>query len=490
MSKTVEVSREVINRTLLRRLPTGLVLMGTALGLNVLGAIAPPTPQANRLLPLGATQALAQDAEEQISIRVYEDASPAVVSIGAGNGSGSGTIIRSDGLILTNAHVLRDNRTVRVQLADGREFTGEVIGYGDNGLDLAAIQLQDAPNDLPTLPIAPSGAVRVGQRAFAIGNPFGLQGTLTVGIVSRLDTNRGLIQTDAAINPGNSGGPLLNSNGQLIGVNTAIYSIGGSSGSIGIGFAITRDQVQSFIQAVESGAAPTTATRPQGEGRPPRPIAMDGNPVSGEIDSESSVLDYDNSYYNRYTFEGQAGDEVVIDMMSDSLNPYLILLSPQGRSLAQDNNSGQDNNARLMITLPDSGIYTIFANTFRAGDQGTYQLRLSRRDAPTVAALPDVILQEQGQLGPGSNTLNDGSYYNEYRFSGQAGQQISVQMVGSFEPFVMVLDANDNLLARRRGQGPSQSAEIVLTLPRNGTYRIIANAFHPGEGGRYEVTVR
>ncbi len=488
-----------MNRTLLRRLPTGLVLMGTALGLNVLGAIAPSAPQANRLVPLAATHALAQDADEQISIRVYEEASPAVVSIGSGNGSGSGTIIRSDGLILTNAHVLRDNGTVRVQLADGREFTGEVIGYGDDGLDLAAIQLQDAPNDLPTLPIAPSGAVRVGQRAFAIGNPFGLQGTLTVGIVSRLDTNRGLIQTDAAINPGNSGGPLLNSNGQLIGVNTAIYSVGGSSGSIGIGFAITRDQVQTFVQAVESGTAPTTATRPQGEGRPPQPIAVDGNPVSGEIDSDSSVLEYDNSYYNRYTFDGQAGDEVIIDMMSDSLNPYLILLSPQGRSLAQDNNSGQNNNARLMITLPDSGTYTIFANTFQAGDRGAYQLRLSRSDSssvaaspndpPSVSAAPSVILRERGQLGPGSNTLRDGSYYNEYQFSGQAGQEVTVRMVGSFEPFLVVFDADNNPIAQDRGDGTSEPAEVVLTLPRSGTYRIIANAYYPGEGGRYEVIV-
>lgn len=487
----VEVSREVMNRILLRRLPTGLVLMGTALGLNVLGAIAPSTPQVNRLVPLAATHALAQDAEEQISIRIYEEASPAVVSIGSGDGSGSGTLIRSDGLILTNAHVLRDNSTVRVQLADGREFTGDVIGYGDDGLDLAAIQLQDAPNDLPTLPIAPSGAVRVGQRAFAIGNPFGLQGTLTVGIVSRLDTNRGLIQTDAAINPGNSGGPLLNSNGQLIGVNTAIYSLGGSSGSIGIGFAITRDQVQSFVQAVESGNAPTTATQPQGVGRPPRPIAINGDPISGEIDGESSVLEYDNSLYNRYTFDGQVGDEVVIDMTSDSLNPYLILLSPQGRSLAQDNNSGQNDNARLMVTLPERGTYTILANTFQAGERGTYQLRLSRSsDSPAVAVSPNVILQERGQLGPGSNTLQDGSYYNEYRFSGQAGQEVTVRMVGSFEPFLVVFDADDNPIAQNRGDGTAEPAEVVLTLPHSGTYRIIANAYYPGEGGSYEVIVR
>jgi S1-C subfamily serine protease len=166
---------------------------------------------------------LAQDNTEETNVRVYEQASPAVVSIDTEKTNGSGTIITPDGLVLTNAHVVAEETTVNVVLADGQEMVADVVAFGDVGLDLAVLQIRDARN-LPTVPIAASGSVKVGQRAFAIGNPFGqFQGTLTVGIVSRIDQDRNLIQTDAAINPGNSGGPLLNSQGELIGVNTAIF---------------------------------------------------------------------------------------------------------------------------------------------------------------------------------------------------------------------------------------------------------------------------
>jgi S1-C subfamily serine protease len=142
--------------------------------------------------------------------------------------------------------------------ADGNQYAGEVIGYGETGLDLAVVRIQG--NDFPTVRIAEPGSVRPGQQVFAIGNPFGrFQGSITQGIVSRLDRDQGLIQTDASINPGNSGGPLLNRNGELIGVNTAIYAPRGSTGNIGIGFAIPVEQIQPFLAAVNQGAAPQTA---------------------------------------------------------------------------------------------------------------------------------------------------------------------------------------------------------------------------------------
>ena len=122
------------------------------------------------------------ETEEDINVRVYRDASPAVVSIETPTGTGSGSIVSEDGLILTNAHVVSQIREVVVVLADGRRVTGDVIAFGEGGLDLAAIQLRDE-NDLPTIPLAEVTAVQVGQRAFAIGNPFGqFQNTLTIGM--------------------------------------------------------------------------------------------------------------------------------------------------------------------------------------------------------------------------------------------------------------------------------------------------------------------
>ena len=165
-----------------------------------------------------------------------------------GIGVGSGFVIEDDGYIVTNNHVVADAAEVKVRLADEREFDAEVIGT-DPQTDLALIKI-DATG-LPELTLGDSDAIRVGEDVIAVGNPFGLGGTVTRGIVSALarDINAGpyvdFIQTDAAINRGNSGGPLLNLEGEVIGVNSAIYSPNG--GSVGVGFAVPSNTVETVI---------------------------------------------------------------------------------------------------------------------------------------------------------------------------------------------------------------------------------------------------
>jgi S1-C subfamily serine protease len=161
-------------------------------------------------------------------------------------GTGSGFIIQSDGLILTNAHVVNRADTVTVTLRDGRNFTGKVLGQ-DQLTDVAVVKIQ--ANNLPAVNLGNSEQLRPGEWAIAIGNPLGLDNTVTAGIISATgrsssdvgvpDKRIGFIQTDAAINPGNSGGPLLNQKGQVIGMNTAI--IGGAQG---LGFAIPINRAQ------------------------------------------------------------------------------------------------------------------------------------------------------------------------------------------------------------------------------------------------------
>jgi serine protease Do len=182
-------------------------------------------------------QAATRNADESTIIRVARQASPAVVSVETrGVGAGSGVIIRRDGVILTNAHVVGNAQSVEVGLADGRRSTGRVLGR-DPRLDIAVVRVD--LNDLPAAPFGDSDKLEVGQTAVAIGNPIGLDRTVTVGIVSAINRSPrgfelgGLIQTDAAINPGNSGGPLLDSQGRVIGINSAILR-----GTTGLGFAI------------------------------------------------------------------------------------------------------------------------------------------------------------------------------------------------------------------------------------------------------------
>lgn len=195
--------------------------------------------------------------EEKNNISVYEKVADGVVNVTStvvqmdfffnafpSQGSGSGSIIDTRGHILTNHHVAANSQKLEVTLADGSKWPAKLVG-SDPDSDLAVIKI-DAPREkLKVIPMGDSKNLRIGQKVLAIGNPFGLERTLTTGIVSSLGRTirseegslmEDIIQTDAAINPGNSGGPLLNSDGEIVGINSAIISPSG--GSVGIGFAI------------------------------------------------------------------------------------------------------------------------------------------------------------------------------------------------------------------------------------------------------------
>ena len=169
--------------------------------------------------------------------------------------AGSGFVLSPDGFIVTNNHVVEDSTDIQVKLADGRELPATVIGR-DSKTDLALLKVE--ATGLPVIPLGDSAALQVGEPVMAIGNPFGLEQTVTTGIVSATGRVIGsgpydnFIQTDASINPGNSGGPLLNGRGEVIGINTAIFSRSG--GSVGIGFAVPSSLAKSVItQLAEHG---------------------------------------------------------------------------------------------------------------------------------------------------------------------------------------------------------------------------------------------
>jgi len=170
---------------------------------------------------------------------------------------GSGVLVDPSGIIVTNFHVIKGADEVKVATSDGREFASRIL-LKDESLDLAVLKI-DSEKPFPVVAIGDSDALEVGDLVLAIGNPFGVGQTTTSGIVSALARSHiGIsdsgyfIQTDAAINPGNSGGALINMDGQLIGINTAIFSRSG--GSIGIGFAIPSNMVRAFVEAARSGS--------------------------------------------------------------------------------------------------------------------------------------------------------------------------------------------------------------------------------------------
>ena len=195
---------------------------------------------------------------------------------------GSGVIVRADGLIVTNNHVVAGGNDIIVALSDKREFKARVL-LADARTDLAVLKIESRNERLPVVPFGDSDAVQVGDLVLALGDPFGVGQTVTMGIVSALARTQVaasdyqfFIQTDAAINPGNSGGALVTTDGKLAGINTAIYSRSG--GSVGIGFAIPANLVRRIVEGVEGGLKNGTAARVQLAW-----VGASGQPVTSDI---------------------------------------------------------------------------------------------------------------------------------------------------------------------------------------------------------------
>jgi S1-C subfamily serine protease len=235
-----------------------------------LGPGEPRTPAsakgARQSLPQAADMLALAAAEEQLLIHLYERVSPSVVHIGvsgagaSGSGTGSGFVLDTEGHIVTNNHVVEGASRILVRFFDDTILEAGLVG-ADLDNDLAVLQVEAPANLLHPVELGDSAALRVGQRAIAVGNPFGFEQTMTSGIISALGrvvrqesgfSLPKLIQTDAAINPGNSGGPLLDSQGRIIGVTTLIFSSSGSSA--GVGFAVPVNAVKRVVPAlIETG---------------------------------------------------------------------------------------------------------------------------------------------------------------------------------------------------------------------------------------------
>ena len=263
-------------------LPLALLLVGA--GGCAQPSVANPTPQASGTArasasnsPLAATPAVdtasvdGLSSDELSNISLFERLSPSVVYVtnlavrrdrfsmdatSIPQGSGSGFVWDKKGTIITNFHVVKGAQDVEVTLSDGSVWKAKPVGF-EPDKDLAVISIEAPESALTPIPIGKSATLKVGQKVLAIGNPFGLDHTLTTGVISGLDreiqalTGRpisGVVQTDAAINPGNSGGPLLDSQGRLIGINTAIYSPSGAYA--GIGFAVPVDTVSRLVPEI------------------------------------------------------------------------------------------------------------------------------------------------------------------------------------------------------------------------------------------------
>jgi putative serine protease PepD len=235
------------------------VASGAGSGAVAAALIDPGAATASTSTALPTTPTSTNSTASPTATTIYKQDSPGVVmitvNVSNGQAIGSGIVLDTKGDILTNAHVIASARSIQVAFNDGTTVPAALVG-SNTGADLAVIRVSVAASTLHPLTLGSSASVRVGDSVYAIGSPFGLSGSLSEGIVSNLGQTgagnlTGLIQTDAAINPGNSGGPLVNAQGQVIGVNNSIESP--VDGNVGVGFAIPIDQVKQVLPSIDGG---------------------------------------------------------------------------------------------------------------------------------------------------------------------------------------------------------------------------------------------
>ncbi len=301
------------------------------------------------------------------------------VKIGSGQ-HGSGFIVSEDGLIITNAHVVDEAPSVvTVMFADGSQASADVIGFAEGGLDLAALQIYPTET-LPTVTLAQPNSTKVGEQVFALGTPLEteFQNSFTQGNVTRIAPDKfNRIHHDAAIFGGNSGGPLLNSRGQVVGVNYA----GIGELNTGLNFAIPVDKLMSFITAVEQQQVSPVSTLPEKEegielAELPE-LPLNGQSVADSLSAENNA--------SGYLFEGRAGQQITIDMVSEEINSALELykvqispdkkMKPQYKVTENDDYSPGNFDARIETTLEEDGLYLVIAQSVHQGEYGAFNLK-------------------------------------------------------------------------------------------------------------------
>jgi len=327
---------------------------------------------------------ISKNTEENDRIKLFNNSKDAVVKISTDRGNGSGFIVSKDGFVVTNRHVIIDENqkivsSIQIDLADGTKLKARVLGVSQNA-DLALIKIPNQTK-LKYLTLAPKNSTSVPQNVYAIGSPFGIDNVFTAGVLNKIDRPHDYLYHDARINSGNSGGPLLNSRGQVIGINTQNFALddGNSVKNTAIGKAISGDRVRSFLATYRSKLPDFHSVGAANRSQQLEVIQTNGKSIAG-IFKQKDRVDDRNIHYHQYVFNGRANQQVNIQMIGDKIDPtielYYIINEDTSPKKIMENKGIRDlnNTAKISIVLPESGIYLVKAKTFQPGEIGRYQI--------------------------------------------------------------------------------------------------------------------
>jgi serine protease Do len=322
----------------------------------------------------------AESSSDRARIGLFQRSKDAVVTIKTKKAIGSGFIISKDGLVITNKHVVLNEESqvadrVEIVMSDGTAITANVLGTSRHQ-DLALIRIPNQSR-LKFLKLAKSDTIKVGQNVYAIGSPSGIDNVFTSGTLNKVEKPQYLLH-DARIGRGNSGGPLVNSNGEVIGVNTIIVKLNADESTIG--GALNIRFVNELLGDYQAKSPNFITIANIDKRTQPTPLVTNGQAIAGTFKSGDET-DERNIYYRQYLIDGTANSQLTVEMNSNKIDPVLDLYfvdSKTQKLVKVDTNSGvspKNNNARISLTLPENGNYMVVAKTFQPNETGSYQIK-------------------------------------------------------------------------------------------------------------------
>ncbi|MGF1538161.1 MAG: S1C family serine protease [Elainellaceae cyanobacterium] len=453
-------------KTSLKLAASGLVALQAAVLGTIVGEVISTQPQ----LP-NARVAFAQDNKVQ-------EVESATVYVETDRGSGSGVVVDPNGLVVTNAHVLEGASEVSVKI-QGRQYQARVVSMGDSRcLDLALLQIEGAQN-LAIAPLGDAESVYKTQAIYAIGFPLGNSissdsATITRGIISNIHPDIGRIQLDSPISPGNSGGPIVDSDGNLIGIATS-----GARGANDINSAISVDKVTTFINAYRHGVSippvimPGSA--PDGDALS-KALPVNGDAVQGVLQTGDSRLCLNSGLSDLYTFEAEAGQNIMLELSQMDMGGHVFLVGPDGELVAQATTESREQSSFILEKLAQTGTYTVVTSAADANYSGRYQLRATRP-----------ILVEAGLVHSSvAPCFDEGQRCLTYKFQGSAQQAITLMLQSEFAPYIMLISPDGEVVDSGR---TDKSMAVNFTLSEEGWYTLVVGTQTPEDGGNFFVAI-
>ena len=424
----------------------------------------------------------------ELAPEVVERIRQSVVKVDYPHTFGTGFLINDEGLVLTSAHVVPEGgEMARIYFADGTRGEARFVSFAPSGADVALLQMLQMPQGRTFLEVGDPEQMRVGQAVYTVGYPYPVYPALIgSGILGHHRTSHGILIYDAPISSGSSGGPVLNRDGQVLGVISSQLMDGTFDSIYGGGFnsAIDAAALHDFLEAYAQGERETIRTGHVEYLRLPIRRIEIGQAIEGVLNEESDQLLESMEYADGYTVDLTGGDQYRISMTSDEVDAYLLLYD-SGASLVEENDdaSSDTTDAAIIFSPERDERFTIVATTFDRDEVGTYTLLVEAFRFVNERVVEQTFTED-------SPTWENGKHYFDLTLMGRDATVSVLMESDDVDSYLYLYDDEDRVVEFNDDwRAGTFDARIVTTLSADSTYRIRATTFGTGETGTFTLTI-